>query len=77
MLNLLLIILSTDKIKILMIWEIIVMQLLVMSIGQPKERYLQLRIKEIVDHAGHSVLLEYFNHGPYLMEKPLISQNNS
>jgi len=45
------------------------MKLLVTLIGLLKEKFLQLRIKEIVDHAGLLVLSEFYNHGLYSMEK--------
>jgi hypothetical protein len=46
-------------------------------IGQPKERFLQLKTKETVDHVGLSVQLVYYNHGPYLVVKLLIYPNSN
>ena len=58
-----------ERTKIFMTQQVTEMKLLVTLIGLLKEKFLQLRIKEIVDHAGLLVLSEFYNHGLYSMEK--------
>jgi hypothetical protein len=46
-------------------------------IGPHKEKFQELKTKEVVDHAGHSLLLELFNHGLFSNLPHGTSQNNN